>query len=509
MAAKGTSSGAKTSKPSAPTSAKAGDAGAATSEKSSSSGSKYLAIIAVIVAAVAAALAGPYREILDEFLSAQGIAESTAAPLTPGQSQNSSRRRAAEVEYMPASMAAQYEITDAEELPYTTYLLNAPNKGAEQPMGVTFRSFYPFDMTMWWDNGTPEGVYSGSIRAFGISATNSYTTHVFHFRKRDTGENIVSVEMKKGQNMVFLGPAEDDDATRESSRYKEAVEELKFRTDYYEKHNTPWLSHYPPVKPALSFWPADFVGQEHKLRSFVGYFNEDGTQSPEPVELKIKVVSVQPRVVVIENLLSPAEIEHILNLGKGVVRRSSVGSSSEGFQSDTRTSDNGWISRKRSNLLNTVYDRFADVLNMTDAQASEGPNGNIEQLQFVRYRVSQKYDPHHDFGYSGKPEQRFSTLFIYLQPSAAGGATSFPKAFNGRGIKVKPPAGTAVLFYSMLEDGNGDDLSLHSGMPVSKFSLRCAKPLPLCFFFLWELPLPLKMLVWFLIMVEPLKTNSL
>ena len=47
-----------------------------------------------------------------------------------------------------------------------------------------------------------------------------------------------------------------------------------------------------------------------------------------------------------------------------------------------------------------------------------------------------------------------------------GGATGFPKAANGRGLGVRPAKGSAVLFYNMLPDGNGDDLSLHSGRPI-------------------------------------------
>jgi len=57
---------------------------------------------------------------------------------------------------------------------------------------------------------------------------------------------------------------------------------------------------------------------------------------------------------------------------------------------------------------------------------------------------------------------------MYLNVPEEGGATSFPKAFDGKGLVAKPPPGSAVLFYSMLPDGNGDDLSLHSGMEVTK-----------------------------------------
>ena len=35
-------------------------------------------------------------------------------------------------------------------------------------------------------------------------------------------------------------------------------------------------------------------------------------------------------------------------------------------------------------------------------------------------------------------------------------------------MKVKPVKGTAVLFYNLLEDGNGDDLALHAALPVIK-----------------------------------------
>jgi len=44
---------------------------------------------------------------------------------------------------------------------------------------------------------------------------------------------------------------------------------------------------------------------------------------------------------------------------------------------------------------------------------------------------------------------------------------SFPKAADGRGIQVVPARGDAVLFYSMLPDGNADDLALHAGMPIT------------------------------------------
>lgn len=62
------------------------------------------------------------------------------------------------------------------------------------------------------------------------------------------------------------------------------------------------------------------------------------------------------------------------------------------------------------------------------------------------------------------------------QSPNAGGETAFPKGNTvstnrtgqaGTGFKVHPGKGNAVLFYSLLEDGNGDELSLHAALPVA------------------------------------------
>ena len=92
-----------------------------------------------------------------------------------------------------------------------------------------------------------------------------------------------------------------------------------------------------------------------------------------------------------------------------------------------------------------------------------------EDMQVVHYVDGQKYDAHHDWGVSGYPESRYITLLMYLtdQPGKqSGGETAFPKAAGGGGIKVHPGKGAAVLFYNLLEDGNGDDLALHAALPV-------------------------------------------
>jgi hypothetical protein len=59
---------------------------------------------------------------------------------------------------------------------------------------------------------------------------------------------------------------------------------------------------------------------------------------------------------------------------------------------------------------------------------------------------------------SGYKESRFITILFYLTDmlhARSGGETAFPKGAGGGGFKVHPGKGAAVLFYNLLEDGNG------------------------------------------------------
>ena len=55
-----------------------------------------------------------------------------------------------------------------------------------------------------------------------------------------------------------------------------------------------------------------------------------------------------------------------------------------------------------------------------------------------------------------------------------GGETSFPRWLHADGksssssLKVKPERGKAILFYSLLPDGNYDERSEHAALPVTK-----------------------------------------
>jgi len=328
-------------------------------------------------------------------------------------------------------------------------------------MGAKFRNFRRETLTMHWDDGTPEGVYSGEVRGLGRTATLTYDGHAFAFRHGD--EEVARFVMDSKQHMYIIEPV--DDETRASEAYAEAKREAEFMREYADRTGYPWLAFYPRDKPVLNMWPADAVGQTHVVSTPHAHLDASG---PVAAEMAFRLTALShapagPRVFLIPELLSAFECRTIVELGTAVVRQSMVGQGG-GFQSKTRTSRNGWLKRSSSPLLDHVYKRFGHVLGIDHTLL--GPNKNAEELQVVRYDQSQEYAPHHDFSDDGTPEQRFLTLLLYIQLPDAGGATSFPKAFDGRGLQLVPNAGDAILFYNMLPDGNGDDLALHAGMPV-------------------------------------------
>lgn len=149
----------------------------------------------------------------------------------------------------------------------------------------------------------------------------------------------------------------------------------------------------------------------------------------------------------------------------------------------TRTSKNSWVTRGRSPIMDSIYIRAADLMQIDEAllrnrDSSELPEvehkgGIAEQLQLVHYAKSEQYTPHHDFAYpsstkKGQPA-RFATLLLYLNEGMSGGETTFPRWVNSETserLRVVPEVGKAVLFYDQLPDGNMDDFSQHAAEPV-------------------------------------------
>jgi prolyl 4-hydroxylase len=314
--------------------------------------------------------------------------------------------------------------------------------------------------------------YQGVIEPHSVTTTNSYLTHRFQFTELKNKSHILyDFRVNEDQDVY----AYVDRATAKPSLLRQHDEEVAFSKDYLARTGRHWYGYYPhrPVKTFL--WPADEIGQVHRVHS-------DHLPEGASGELTLQVVSTQPRAFLVQNFFSKSEAEEIIQRAKdNNLGRSSVTMHDENGQlveSNTRTSKNSWVARGNnvsSPSIDRLFRRAADLLRIDEKYLHhEPPNGTAENMQVVYYGpTGAHYAPHHDWGVHDGPHTRLITLLLYLNdlPSKkSGGETAFPKAQVGKaeGYAIHAGVGNAVMFYSQTPDGNVDDLSLHEAKPVLK-----------------------------------------
>jgi prolyl 4-hydroxylase len=195
----------------------------------------------------------------------------------------------------------------------------------------------------------------------------------------------------------------------------------------------------------------------------------------EVLELELTVLSLKPKIFLVENFLSEPEINYIIKKAAPLMTRSTTGIETDSPEtSKKRTSSSTFLQDSQSALLDHLKRRAADLLRI-DGHLLRGECKECKiELQVVRYTPGQEYTPHTDVGIDQKqaehtPNVRYLTLLLYLSDqtdAAAGGETIFPRAFGDEGLRVHPGKGAAVLFYNLLADGNSDERSLHGSLPV-------------------------------------------
>lgn len=201
---------------------------------------------------------------------------------------------------------------------------------------------------------------------------------------------------------------------------------LKFSEQYKMATGRDYLSTYPlRPRPLHPQWPADYFGQVHHFVTRETHFTqlppEEELQRFKPeakhepmlqryrendelLNMTLKVLSCAPRVFEIKNFLSKAEIDHIMKLATGMtLHESSTKAGTQGESrkdSSTRTSRNSWVQRGQSPIIDAIYRRAADLMQLDEAylrvrKEDEMPNlssktSNAEQLQLVHYDIGQQ-----------------------------------------------------------------------------------------------------------------------
>jgi len=182
-------------------------------------------------------------------------------------------------------------------------------------------------------------------------------------------------------------------------------------------------------------------------------------------EMPILFALEAPRILLLQNLLDPAECDALVTLARDRLQRSPVINPDTGDENliDARTSMGAMFQVGEHALIQRIEARIAAVTGL--------PVDHGEGLQILNYKPGGEYQPHFDFFNPKRPGearqlrvggQRVATMVIYLNSPPAGGATAFPRI----GLDVAPVKGNAVLFSYKLPDGSLDERTLHAGLPV-------------------------------------------
>ena len=328
---------------------------------------------------------------------------------------------------------------------------------------VKFINISPFGADLYWDpdDGSRDGILFNSMSSFGSKGTASFPNHKFYMMAQGTNNKLISFSMKKGQTLYVydsfsLGHAKVEDLNENDyANYNAHKDNLEFAEQYRKITGRDWQSLYPGKKLQHKMWRADYFGQEHWIETKETHFVElppdsemhriekfgverrlkeseprllhtyrqPGQQS---LNLTLKAISCAPRAFEIDNFLSEVEVHHILHLATGInLHKSQTGTDGEageyGEKTKTRTSRNSWVPREKSPIVDAIYRRAADLMQIDEAllrqrDVEELPEYPIprktvaENLQLVHYSPGQEYTPHHDFGYPPVTDKYQSTV---------------------------------------------------------------------------------------------------
>lgn len=198
-----------------------------------------------------------------------------------------------------------------------------------------------------------------------------------------------------------------------------------------------------------------------------------------PLAPWVEVLSWEPRAFLYHHFLTQVECNHLIEVAKPSLVKSTVIDSATGKSKDSRvrTSSGTFLVRGQDHIIKRIEKRIADF---TFIPVEQG-----EGLQVLQYRESEKYEPHYDYFHDAfntkNGGQRIATVLMYLSDVEKGGETVFPASkVNAsevpdwdqrsecakRGLSVRPRMGDALLFWSMKPDAKLDPTSLHGACPV-------------------------------------------
>ncbi|XP_051172619.1 prolyl 4-hydroxylase subunit alpha-1-like [Leptopilina boulardi] len=179
---------------------------------------------------------------------------------------------------------------------------------------------------------------------------------------------------------------------------------------------------------------------------------------------------LNPRIVIYHDIIYNEEIETLKTLAKSQLYEATVDSVDNNEKNGNYTEKNlnvriakfAWIEDSEHKYVSSLSQRVELVTNLSIESA--------EPLQVSYYKIGGLFHPHIDFDNLDTENafkkrstgNRIATFMFYLNDVVEGGMT----VFNEINLSVKPKKGSAVFWYNLKTNGEGDFLTVHAGCPV-------------------------------------------
>ncbi|KQS52020.1 uncharacterized protein Dere_GG11927, isoform B [Drosophila erecta] len=177
--------------------------------------------------------------------------------------------------------------------------------------------------------------------------------------------------------------------------------------------------------------------------------------------IKTEILSIDPFVVLLHDMVSPKEAALIRSSSKSTIFPSeTVNAANDFVVSKFRTSKSVWLDRDANEATVKLTQRLADATGL-DVKHSE-------HFQVINYGIGGVFESHFDTTledtnrFVGGFIDRIATTLFYLNDVPQGGATHFP----GLNITVFPRLGAALFWYNLDTQGMLQVRTMHTGCPV-------------------------------------------
>ncbi|KAL5662411.1 hypothetical protein ACJX0J_029536, partial [Zea mays] len=131
-------------------------------------------------------------------------------------------------------------------------------------------------------------------------------------------------------------------------------------------------------------------------------------------------------VFLYQHFLSDDEANHLISLARAELKRSAVADNMSGKStlSEVRTSSGTFLRKGQDPIVEGIEDKIAAWTFL--------PKENGEDIQVLRYKHGEKYEPHYDYFTDNvntvRGGHRYATVLLYLTDVPEGGETVFPLA---------------------------------------------------------------------------------